>query len=101
MLLRSETSPSATCMPSRAKASAMARPSPLAAPVTAATLPLNSFMRLPPRMPQHECAAEKDEPFHEQDVQVHAHARDQPGGRGAARDAGEADHHPDGEGLRV
>src|SRR5580700_2313244 len=40
----SSTSASTTFMPSRAKRSANARPIPLAAPVTTATLPLKSFM---------------------------------------------------------
>ena len=79
MSLTSATSPSATFMPSSAKASAIARPSPLAAPVTTATLPLRSFMALSSEcVPEHRAAADQDQDFHEQDVQLRAHARDQP-----------------------
>src|SRR5688572_12659046 len=94
--LTSSTSASARSMPSPAKASAIERPRPLAAPVTAAIFPLSSFTAsvcpLSQRVPQHGGAAEQDQDLHEHDVKLSAHARDQPCRDRTARDAGEADH---------
>src|SRR6185503_5220822 len=100
--LTSSTSASARSMPSAAKASAIERPRPLAAPVTAATLPCRSLMALSSeRVPQHGAAAEQDQDFHEHDVQLSAHARDQPCRNRTAGNAGEPDHHAGEEGLGI
>src|SRR5262245_20016304 len=88
----SSTSASARCMPSFAKASAMARPRPLAAPVIAAVLPRKVFIALSPRIDDQRRAADQDERFHEQHVQVRVNARDQPGCQGAGGNRSHADH---------
>src|SRR2546421_586565 len=92
----SSTSASASCMPSLAKASAMARPRPLAAPVTTASLPCSESA---PGMPEHRCAAEEDQRLEENNMQPGADARNEPRGDGAARNGGEADHRAGGCGL--
>src|SRR5688572_10367071 len=99
--LTSSTSASARSIPSAAKASAIERPRPLAAPVTAATFPLSSFIASAQSVPQHGGAAEHDQDFHEQDVKLSAHARDQPRRDRTAGDAGEADHRTGEEGVGI
>src|SRR5262245_7092310 len=96
----SSTSASARLMPSFAKASAMARPRPLAAPVMAAVLPCRVFI-LSPRIDDQRCAADQDQRLHEQHVQVRVHARNQPGGDRAAGNRRGADHQAGKEGIRV
>src|SRR4051812_2346356 len=103
--LTSATSPNATCMPSSAKASAIARPRPLAAPVTTATFPFSSFIAPPanrplsPRVPHDRRAAGDDQPLHEEHMQVRVHAVHEPGGRRAAGYRRQADDHAGDEGV--